>query len=107
MHYSKVKDNKNRSQFYKQEKKKLVYKYLYIQLISNSKLVNNCSKKILFLFRKSYQKKLGSFSKTTLIRRCTSSNRNRSVLRPYNLSRIVLRNFISAGFIPGYKKAVW
>jgi len=110
MLYLKKKDSKNRSDFYKIEKKKIILKYIFVQVANHFKKVKNLSvlNKILFSFSKIFQKKFLNFnSKTKLFRRCIVSNRNRGNLRPYNLSRIVLRNFIQFGFIPGYKKAIW
>jgi ribosomal protein S14 len=110
MLYLKKKDNKNRFDFHKLEKKKIIFKYIFIQLSNRFKKNKNSSvlNKILFSFSKIFLKKNSNFnSKTKLFRRCIVSNRNRANLRPYNFSRIVLRNFIQFGLIPGYKKAVW
>lgn len=46
-------------------------------------------------------------SKTKFFSRCLISNRGRSTLRNLKTSRIVLRNLLTLGKIPGYKKSVW
>ena len=65
--------------------------------------------KVLFAWRKLYSTNCVKLnSKTRVLRRCVVSNRNRGNLRSFGgLSRIVLRNFIHSGILPGYKKAVW
>ena len=42
-----------------------------------------------------------------IIRRCILTNRTRGTFQKFNISRIVLRDLMSFGIIPGYKKAVW
>ena len=73
-----------------------------IFLVTNS--IKQKSKKWSKFYLKKYFK---SNSKTRFVRRCNITNRNRSVLRSFGFSRIVFRNFIHHGFLPGYKKAVW
>jgi len=46
-------------------------------------------------------------SKTLLRNRCVISGRSNSINKQYNLSRIVMREYLQLGLIPGYKKAVW
>jgi ribosomal protein S14 len=102
MKYLTFKDIKNRLLFHKTEKNQIVYKYLFLNL--NQQIV---SPKLLHVFLALSKKYIRLNSKTRLMRRCVLSNRNRSVFRPYNLSRIFLRNFMGFGIIPGYKKSVW
>ena len=46
--------------------------------------------------------------KSRIVRRCILTGRGRSITRIVgNLSRTVLKDYFSMGFIPGYKKAVW
>ncbi len=48
-----------------------------------------------------------SRSKTRVVNRCVLNNRGRGVLRPYGISRTLLRELMQFGTIPGYSKAVW
>ena len=110
MLYSKIKYNKNIFFFLKKEKNKLISKFIFINLIHKLKLKRRSIifNKILTIWSKFYLRKyFKSNSKTRFIRRCNVTNRNRSVLRSFGFSRIVFRNFIHHGFLPGYKKAVW
>lgn len=114
MRYLKIKDLKNRKRFYTLEKLKLIQKFTLVNLIN--KLSQNTQLKLkktikiknfLFLFYLNRVKYLRLTSKTRLLRRCLITGRNRSVLRSFNLSRIVLRDFIQFGILPGYQKSVW
>jgi len=48
-----------------------------------------------------------NISKTKVVRRCILTNRGRSCTRPYNISRMVLRELLQFSILPGYQKAVW
>lgn len=50
--------------------------------------------------------KLKNFSKTKIVRRCILTNRSRGSIRPFNVSRVKLRELLQFGIIPGSKKAV-
>lgn len=116
MLYLKLKDKRNRQRFFLAEKQKLIKKFILIHLIQklkNQKLIKPTfdsklvqARVLSSLLKYSYNY-LKITSKTRLVRRCLISNRSRSVLRPFGLSRIVLREFIQFGLIPGYRKAVW
>lgn len=99
MKYLYIKDNKTRKAYLKQEKKRLILKYL----LQNSKMN--------FVTKFYLNKKLEQMPKTTsLVRirnRCTISNRVRSVNQQFKISRTPLRNLFLFGLVPGYKKAVW
>jgi ribosomal protein S14 len=108
MRYLKVRDIKARQKFFIQENLKKVHKFVYINLMQKLKIKPGTAEKFLTIFLNSYSDRyFKSNSKTRLLRRCVFSNRSRAVLRPYGFSRIVLRNFIHFGILPGYKKAVW
>ena len=110
MRYLKIKDIKNRKRFFKFEKLKLFHKFIFINLINRLKLKQHnpiLYKKSLYLLTKYNFNFLKLTSKTSLLRRCLITNRNRSNLRSFNLSRIVMRDFIQFGILPGYKKAAW
>ena len=89
-------DSKLRSAFTKKEVARIVLKYLYSKY---SKSLN---------FQKYYVRKYSSsVAKTKLVRRCILNNRARGVIRTFGVSRIVLKEYLLAGYMPGYKKAVW
>ena len=101
---SKIKDLKLRQSFLKLEFSKKVTKFLVINLLSKNKKLT--SKNTLGVH--SLALRLNSrVSKLRLKNRCLLSNRNKGVSKYYTLSRIVMREFIQFGIIPGYTKAVW
>lgn len=48
-----------------------------------------------------------SSSKIRITRRCVFTNRGRVSNRKLGISRILLRELLKAGIVPGYSKAVW
>jgi small subunit ribosomal protein S14 len=107
MKYLKVKDIKNRQNFFLNEKKKIIKKTIFTNFL-NSFSNNFKNKHSIFLYI--LIKKLTYFhksSKTKINRRCILSNRNRAIIRPFNISRIIFKDLIYFGLLPGYKKAVW
>ena len=62
--------------------------------------------KIKFLIIKKLQR-INLVSKTKIVRRCILTNRGRSSTRPFNISRMVLRELLQFSILPGYQKAVW
>jgi len=111
MYYLKKKDIKNRSLFFKKETIRIIFKYIDSNLISHFRLKRRSIKlnKILTVWYRLCNKELSRLnSKTRLVRRCNISNRNRANFRLFGgLSRIVVRDFIHSGTLPGYKKAIW
>jgi ribosomal protein S14 len=95
----KLKDLNFRKKYNKLEKFNSIVKFLFINELNKKRITNSL---ILSLF----VKKKNSV-KTKIVRRCILTNRNRGSLRSFNVSRILLRDMLSSGFIPGYKKAVW
>jgi small subunit ribosomal protein S14 len=76
----------------------------FLNLFSKS----NKNKYSIFLYLFSNKlNKLKFNRKTKINRRCIFSNRNRGVLRPFNISRITFKELVYFGLLPGYKKAVW
>lgn len=86
------------------EKKKIVCKVLHSYFLSlkKSKILTVLKKKRTF-FRYSYAKA----SKNNLAAPCIITNRSKGVFKKFGASRFVLRNLMSFGLIPGYKKSVW
>lgn len=100
----KVKNIKLRKIFNSIEKTKKINKFILVFLLN--KRYNIKLKKKLFFFFNLYKKsKIKSFVRIT--RRCLYTNRNRGIFRLFNISRVYLRELLSFGILPGYKKAVW
>ena len=99
MLFKKTKDILLRKYFLKIEKKKLINKYIYINLLKKSP----------FKQTKNFIKKFVSLkgSKVKITNRCLLTNRKHSVYKKFSLSRLVLRDLMQFGIIPGYAKSVW
>jgi len=104
MLYLKNKNLKLRKLYLKKEiylkNKKFVFVNLLNKESSNKKLIIYS-----FLKNKKYFSSLRL--KARIKNRCLSSNTSRSVSRSFKLSRRSLKNLLSFGLVPGYKKAVW
>ena len=103
----KKKDIKNRKNFNLLEKKKLIKKIIFINSVN---FFSHHFKKKRSIFFYIFIKKLKNFffkSKTKINRRCTLSNRGRSIIRPFNISRINFKDLVYFGLIPGFKKSIW
>lgn len=102
----KIKDLKNRNLYIKNEKKSVIHRFLFINLLNQKK-----KKKTLFflflLMKKNKNSKLEYKMRTKMVRRCAISNRGRANFRSYGISRFFLRDLIQFGVLPGFKKAVW
>ena len=108
MRYLKIRDIKARGAFLRHENIKKINKYVCINFSRKLKATPELAAKFVSSFLTFFSKSaFKRNSKTKLLRRCVLSNRSRGVYRPYGFSRIVLRNFIHFGILPGYKKAVW
>ena len=94
-----IKDKKKRIDFAKNEKQRIILKYLLndTTLLSEQRIV--LADKLKKQNKKTYQTKINN--------RCSITYRGRSNLSLFKLSRIRLRELISLGLVPGYKKAVW
>jgi ribosomal protein S14 len=107
MLFSKINDSKNRERFHKIEKQKLISKFLFTFFINKpafSDLESYRKSSILNYLTKNSQ---STFSKTKIVRRCLINNRGRSSNRSFGLSRILFRNLLQFGIVPGYSKSVW
>lgn len=94
-----IKDNKKRQLFAKNEKK-----YLYIKYLLKNELLNN---QIRIALSSKFAKLNKTISLTKIRNRCSITFRSRGNLTKFKLSRIQLRQFISLGLLPGYKKSIW
>jgi ribosomal protein S14 len=101
----KKKDVKARSIFSKYELRSRVVKLLLTNLASRHNYLQGSKFLPLNLYK--LQTKFRRCSKVKIRTRCVLTNRGRGIYRPYGLSRIVLREFMQFGIIPGYKKAVF
>lgn len=101
---AKIKDIKIRKKVYDSEVNKKAIKFLFINILMNKNLNIKLKEKIRFLLSKMLNK---SASKTKITRRCSLTNRNRVSDRKLGISRILLRDMLKAGIVPGYKKAIW
>lgn len=98
MLYRKIKDLKIRKQLKNKEILNISLKFLYTNFLNKDK---NALK-----FEQFKNIKQKNFSKTKIVRRCILNNRSRGSIRPYNVSRVKLRELFQFGIIPGYKKSV-
>jgi ribosomal protein S14 len=107
MLFSKIRDIKVRDSFHRIEKLKKIKKFLFVNLINkNSKILSSKQKFLLKSFSKS-KKKISSKFRVRMTNRCIVNYRNRGVLRTHSISRILMRDLMQFGVLPGYSKAVW
>lgn len=96
-----IKDKKRRQAFLKQEKKYKTLKFL-VQKIELDNMT-----RLLLMQKLAKLSKKSNFSRTKIKNRCSITFRGRSIIRTFKLSRIRLRELLSLGLVPGYKKAAW
>jgi ribosomal protein S14 len=101
----KIKNLQLRQIFNKVEKFKKLNKFIFIYLINKNFQNNIFNKNLIHFFNTSKKFKMKTLMSIT--RRCLLTNRSRAVYRPFGLSRLVLRDLIQFGSLPGYTKAVW
>jgi ribosomal protein S14 len=102
----KQKDLKNRNQLSKFELKNKINKYLLTRILSF--YYKNCVPHNLGttnLIEKTFSK--AKNSKVRINRRCIFNNRSRGISRKYSVSRILFREMLQFGVVPGSIKAVW
>lgn len=103
---SKIKDIKIRKLFSKIENKNIINKFLFYYIASYYKKAEK-KNHLLFYVNLFTKKRFSLINKTKTTNRCVLTNRNRSVLRPYKISRVILRELLQFGILPGFSKAVW
>ncbi len=101
---SKIKDFKLRRKSYNTEISKNTSRFMFINILNNKDLPLSHKKKALYYLIKILNK---GESKTKIVRRCALTTRSRVSHRKLGISRIKLREMLSAGVLPGYSKAVW
>ena len=102
---SKIKDIKIRKIANKIETKNLLNKILLFYFVSFYK--TSLKKKHILFYVNLFTKKHSYINKTRTTNRCVLTNRSRSVLRPLGISRVILRELLQFGILPGFSKAVW
>lgn len=102
---SRVKDKKNRKLFLKSEQNRLLLKFIYINLISRDSSLKSRSYIQYKYYR--YFNKLKFRITTKLLNKCIISNRNAKTYSVFKLSRIVFKDLLTFGVIPGYRKSVF
>jgi len=108
MLYKKIKDIKIRNSFNRIEKIKKIKKFLQFNILSQSSFNSSKSLNQDFVLQFSKDSKKMNFkSRVRMTNRCVVNNRGRGVFRPFGVSRILMRNLIQFGLLPGYSKAVW
>lgn len=93
-----LKDIKIRKEYFKKELNNISLKVVYTNFFSKDKFGPK------FDSFKDFKQK--NYSRSKIVRRCIYNNRSRGNIRPFNISRVKLRNMFQFGIIPGYKKAV-
>jgi ribosomal protein S14 len=101
---SKIKDLKIRNSLKKIEKIRNVKKFLFVSMLQKNFSVKKSSAIIAFM---KDNKGMKSKSKTRMVNRCILNNRSRGTLRPFGISRTLMRELMQFGVVPGYSKAVW
>jgi small subunit ribosomal protein S14 len=104
---SKIKDIKIRNSLKKVEKIKKVKKFLFTALINKGDKEDLTIRSSIILSFLKDKKNISHKSKIRMTNRCVLTNRGRGVLRPYGISRTIMRDLMQFGIIPGYSKAVW
>lgn len=104
MYYLKIKDNKKRQRFKKFELHNTLKFFVYKNILSLISKNPNLKYKHMLYFRILKRKKRNLSTK--MVRRCIVTNRSKSI-RPFKISRILARELIGFGVIPGFSKAVW
>lgn len=100
----KIKDIKIREKYSKIELNRNLNKFLFINVLNTKDLAKEQKKKLIPYFTKKLDRKI---SKVKIHRRCVLVNRSRVSHRVFGISRVILREMLRAGVIPGYSKAAW
>lgn len=94
-----IKDQNRRLYFAQNEKKRIILKFL----LNDTTLPMEQR----LLLNEKLQKLNKKTNNTKINNRCSITYRGRSNISLFKLSRIRLRELVSLGLVPGYKKAVW
>lgn len=105
MLHLKIKDKKNRQKVHKLELRHLINNFVFLNRIN--RYSGNSNIRNLIIFKHLKKRSLYLRIKVRLLRRCILTNRTKGTFQSFSISRIILRDLMSFGIIPGYKKAVW
>jgi ribosomal protein S14 len=101
-----IKDLKQRTIFHQRELLKTALKFVFTNSLNKSIHEENYIE-----YSKSLQyfamQPIVSDSKNKIVRRCILNNRARGNIREFGVNRVVLRDMIMSGVVPGYKKSQW
>lgn len=103
---TKLKDIKYRQKFEKKELTKIQFKFLFKNLLNNPLYIKNDYHRSL-LIKSFLNYSSTNISKTKINFRCILNNRSRISTRKFGVSRIIFRELLQFGIIPGFIKAVW
>ncbi len=101
-----IKDAKARETFHQRELLKRAMKFVFTNTLNkhiHNKNFEEYSKSLQYF----YSQPVIDDSKVKIVRRCTLNNRSRGTIRTFGISRVVLRDMLKEGVIPGYHKAMW
>ena len=109
MLFLKLKNIKNQKKFYNQEFTRLKLKFLFTFMLQQQQFLKFSNKKnyitLTSIFLMKYQIK--NYFKTKINRRCLFNNRSKIMFRQFSISRVLFREMLQLGIVPGFKKAVW
>ena len=97
MKYLIAKNKKNRTKYNLLEKKRLLLKSINKNLFFSNKYRNYAKNKLIIL--KGYKSFLKNY--------CIISVRSRGIIRKYNISRMLFKQFANFGYLKGIKKGSW
>ena len=104
---AKIQDLKIRKAFSKIEKIKKIKKFLFVNLLNTTTTGSLIERNCLLISLLKLPNKYIFKTRVRMTNRCVLNNRNRGVFRPYGISRILMRDLMQFGILPGYTKAVW
>ena len=103
MRYLEKKDKFNRLSFSNKELNYKINKFLFINLLSTKKILNEEQK----LLHKYFLLKKNKDYRTRILRRCVLTNRAKVSNSIFGISRIKLRSLLKENQIFGFKKRIW
>jgi ribosomal protein S14 len=104
---AKIHDLKIRKSFSKIEKIKKIKKFLFVHLLNPTTNISIIKRNFLLISLLKKQNKYNFKARVRMTNRCVLNNRSRGVFRPYGISRVLMRDLMQFGILPGYAKAVW
>lgn len=104
---AKIQDLKIRKSFSKIEKIKKIKKFLFVHLLNPTTNISIIERNFLLISLLKKQSKYNLKTRVRMTNRCVLNNRSRGVFRPYGISRVLMRDLMQFGILPGYAKAVW